>query len=194
MALPALDRLLGEGPRMSGVNIALRRGAENDVYERLRQVPAVTSTVSKKAMIESFEDQMAESMRITVSIMLVLASVLGVGIVYNGARIALSERGRELASLRVLGFSRAEVARLLLGEQAVITLAGLPIGILTGYGIALLMATAYNTELYRMPLVFETTTVLQSVLVILAVAAAAALLVRRKLDRADLISVLKSRE
>lgn len=194
MALPALNRLLGEEPRVSGVNIALRRGAENDVYEQLRQLPAVTSTVSKKAMIESFEDQMAESMRITVGIMLVLASVLGVGVVYNGARIALSERGRELASLRVLGFSRAEVARLLLGEQAVITLAGLPIGILTGYGIALLLSTAYDTELYRMPLVFELTTVLQSVLVILAVAAAAALLVRRKLDRADLISVLKSRE
>jgi putative ABC transport system permease protein len=194
MAMPALNQLLREAPRVSGVNIALRRGAETRVYEQLRDMPAVMSTVSKKAMIESFEDQMAESMKITVGIMLVLASVLGIGVVYNGARIALSERGRELASLRVLGFTRAEVARLLLGEQAVITLAGLPIGILTGYGIALLMSTAYDTELYRMPLVFELTTVLQAVLVILVVAAAAALLVRRKLDRADLISVLKSRE
>jgi putative ABC transport system permease protein len=194
MALPALNRLLREGPRVSGVNIALGRGEENDVYDRLRELPAVTSTVSRKAMIESFEDQMAEGMIITLGVMLVLASVLGVGVIYNGARIALSERGRELASLRVLGFSRAEVARLLLGEQAIITFAGIPFGVLTGYGIALLISRAYDTELYRMPLVFEWSTATNSALVIVAVATVAALLVRRKLDRADLISVLKSRE
>jgi putative ABC transport system permease protein len=179
---------------VSGVNIALGRGEENDVYDRLRELPAVTSTVSRKAMIESFEDQMAEGMIITLGVMLVLASVLGVGVIYNGARIALSERGRELASLRVLGFSRAEVARLLLGEQAIITFAGIPFGVLTGYGIALLISRAYDTELYRMPLVFEWSTATNSALVIVAVATVAALLVRRKLDRADLISVLKSRE
>jgi putative ABC transport system permease protein len=152
------------------------------------------STISKRAMIESFEDQMSEGLIISLGVMLVLASVLGVGVIYNGARIALSERGRELASLRVLGFSRAEVARLLLGEQAVVTAIGIPFGILTGYGIALMMSRAYDTELYRMPLVFVGTTVLKSTLVIVAIATAAALLVRRKLDRADLISVLKSRE
>jgi putative ABC transport system permease protein len=137
---------------------------------------------------------MAEGMIITLGVMLVLASVLGVGVIYNGARIALSERGRELASLRVLGFSRAEVARLLLGEQAIITFAGIPFGVLVGYGIAVLISRAYDTELYRMPLVFEWSTAINSALVIVAVATVAALLVRRKLDRADLISVLKSRE
>jgi putative ABC transport system permease protein len=194
MALPALNRLLREGPRVSGVNIAIGRGEENGVYDRLRELPAVASTVSRKAMIESFEDQMAEGMVITLGVMLVLASVLGVGVIYNGARIALSERGRELASLRVLGFSRAEVARLLLGEQAIITFAGIPFGVLVGYGIAVLISRAYDTELYRMPLVFEWSTAINSALVIVAVATVAALLVRRKLDRADLISVLKSRE
>jgi putative ABC transport system permease protein len=194
MALPELNRLLREGPRVSGVNIAIGRGEENDVYDRLRELPAVTSTVSRKAMIESLEDQMAEGMIITLGVMLVLASVLGVGVIYNGARIALSERGRELASLRVLGFSRAEVARLLLGEQAIITFAGIPFGVLTGYGIAVLISRAYDTELYRIPLVFEWTTAINSALVIVAVATVAGLLVRRKLDRADLISVLKSRE
>jgi putative ABC transport system permease protein len=194
MALPELNRLLREGPRVSGVNIAIGRGEENDVYDRLRELPAVTSTVSRKAMIESLEDQMAEGMTITLGVMLVLASVLGVGVIYNGARIALSERGRELASLRVLGFSRAEVARLLLGEQAIITFAGIPFGVLTGYGIAVLISRAYDTELYRIPLVFEWTTAINSALVIVAVATVAGLLVRRKLDRADLISVLKSRE
>ena len=194
MALPALNRLLRESPRASGVNILIGRGAENEVYESLRELPAVMSTISKRAMIESFEDQMSEGLIISLGVMLVLASVLGVGVIYNGARIALSERGRELASLRVLGFSRAEVARLLLGEQAVVTAIGIPFGILTGYGIALMMSRAYDTELYRMPLVFVGTTVLKSTLVIVAIATAAALLVRRKLDRADLISVLKSRE
>lgn len=194
MSMPALSRLLREGPRVSGANVAIRRGDEDEVYERLRDLPAVASVVSKKAMIESFEDQMAETLTITLVFLLILASVLAVGVIYNGARIALSERGRELASLRVLGFSRGEVARLLLGEQAVITLAGIPFGVLTGYGIAVLLARTYDTELYRMPLVFEAGTVLRSSLVIVAIAGAAGLLVRRKLDRADLVAVLKSRE
>jgi putative ABC transport system permease protein len=117
-----------------------------------------------------------------------------VGVIYNGARIALSERGRELAGLRVLGFSRAEVASMLLGEQAVITVAGLPLGMLLGLGTAALIATAYDTELYRMPLVFRADTAAIAAGVIALVGLAAGLLVRRKLDRADLIAVLKSRE
>jgi putative ABC transport system permease protein len=194
MSLPELSRLLRDAPQASGAYLRLRRGEETAVYETLRQRPAVASTVSKLAMIRSFEDQVTETLMITMTILITLAAILAIGVVYNGARIALSERGRELASLRVLGFTRAEVAAMLLGEQGVITLIGLPLGALLGGGMAALIIRAYDTELYRMPLVLVPATFLTAAAIVVLIASLAGLLVRRRLDRADLIAVLKTRE
>ena len=194
MSLPALSELLREEPRASGAYLALARGAEASVFERLADVPAIASTTSKTAMLRSFDDQMAESLRISLTILLGLASVLAVGVIYNGARIALSERGRELASLRVLGFTRGEVAAMLLGEQALVTAIGLPLGTLIGVGLTVLIIQTYDTDLYRIPLALEAKPFLWAAAMIVFVAAAAGLLVRRQLDRADLIAVLKTRE
>ena len=122
------------------------------------------------------------------------ACTLAFGVVYNSARIALSERGRELATLRVLGFGRAEVSYILLGEVALLIAAALPLGCVAGYGLAWIFTTSFETELYRVPLVVEPSTYGLSVLIGLAAAAASAFLVRRRLDRLDLIAVLKTRE
>jgi putative ABC transport system permease protein len=194
LALPELNRLAWEAPVISGAYLRIARGAEPGVHARLAAMPGVAMAISKTAMVESFEDQMAASFTITIMILLLLAAVLAIGVIYNGARIALSERGRELASLRVLGFTRAEVAAMLLGEQAVITLLGLPLGILFGYGVAALVIGAYDTELYRIPFVAEPGSIVFASVAIIVIAAAAGLLVRRRLDRADLIAVLKTRE
>jgi putative ABC transport system permease protein len=194
MSLPELGRLLRDAPQASGAYLRLERGAEPDVYDALRDRPVVASTVSKLAMIRSFEDQVAESLTLTMTILVTLASVLAIGVIYNGARIALSERGRELASLRVLGFTRAEVAAMLLGEQGVITLIGLPLGAFIGGGMAALIIRAFDTEMYRMPLVLVAGTFFKGAAIIMIIAALAGLLVRRRLDRADLIAVLKTRE
>jgi putative ABC transport system permease protein len=194
MTLEALGRLTHDAPRLSGAWIRIERGAEAELFERLSAMPAVSSAVSKTAMLRSFDDQIAESFVITTTILLTLAGVLAVGVIYNGARIALSERGRELASLRVLGFTRREVAAMLLGEQAVITALGLPIGAALGYGMAALIMASFSTELYRIPMVFDPRTPLYAAGLIVAVAVAAGFLVRRRLDRADLIAVLKTRE
>jgi putative ABC transport system permease protein len=194
MTLPDLAALVREAPQVSGAYLRLRRGEEQAVFAALRDMPAITSTVSKTAMIRSFEDQMSESMALAMSILVTLAGVLAIGVIYNGARIALSERGRELASLRVLGFTRAEVAAMLLGEQGVITLLGLPLGALFGAGLTAMIIRAYDTEMYRMPLVLRPATFLTAALIITLIAVLAGLLVRRRLDRADLIAVLKTRE
>jgi putative ABC transport system permease protein len=194
LALDELSALVGESPRATGANLAIERGAERAVFDALRERPAIVGTVSKTAMIRSFEDQMAESMVLTMSILLSLAAVLAVGVIYNGARIALSERGRELASLRVLGFTRAEVAAMLLGEQGLITAVGLPIGAAIGAALSMLIARAYDTDLYRMPLVLRAQSFLIAGLAVIVIAVLAGLLVRRRLDRADLIAVLKTRE
>jgi putative ABC transport system permease protein len=192
--ISALRRMLREGTLISGAYLDIERGAESEVFRHLQELPGVASTLSKAAMLESFEDQMAESMTITTTILITLAAVLAVGVIYNGARIALSERGRELASLRVLGFNRQEVGSMLLGEQALVTAVGLPLGGLIGYGVTVLIMAAYDTELYRIPVVFRAGTFMQTALVVALIAAAAGLLVRRRLDRADLIAVLKTRE
>ena len=145
-------------------------------------------------MIQSFETQISDSLGIMLTMIVFLAGILAVGVIYNGARIALSERGRELASLRVLGLGRREVAAMLLGEQAIITAAGIVIGGLLSVGLVSSIIRAYDTELYRMPLVLRFDTFLTAGLVVAVIAAGAGWLVRRKLDDADLIAVLKTRE
>jgi putative ABC transport system permease protein len=128
------------------------------------------------------------------AINLVFASVIAFGVVYNTARIALAERARELATLRVIGFTRAEVSLLLLGELAVLTLLAIPVGMLFGFGLASFAVVALETENQRFPLVIERATFAFAAVVVLVAATLTGLVVRRRVDRLDLVEVLKSRE
>jgi putative ABC transport system permease protein len=122
------------------------------------------------------------------------ASIIAFGVVYNTARISLSERSRELATLRVIGFTRGEISRILLGELAVLTIMALPLGMLFGYGFAWIIVAAFESESYRIPLTITRQTYgLATVLVSLA-AILSGLAVRRRLDHLDLVAVLKARE
>ena len=122
------------------------------------------------------------------------ACVIEFGVIYNGARIALSERGRDLASLRVLGFSKGEVGAMLLGEQAVLTVASIPIGFLGGWALSLWIARQFDSEVYRIPLVISGRTYAISFFVIAIAAAFTAALVQRRIRGLDLVEVLKTRE
>jgi len=137
---------------------------------------------------------MAENLLRMRAINLVFASVIAFGVVYNAGRIALAERARELATLRVLGFTRAEVSVLLLGELAVLTLLALPVGMICGYGLSSLAVVALETENQRFPLVIEAKTYAFAAVVVLTAATITALIVRRRVDRLDLVEVLKSRD
>ena len=190
----ALNRLLREGDLASGAYLAIDDGAERAVYADLKKVPAVAGTTSRRAMLAHFEETMARSLRITVGIVVMAASAIALGVIYNGARIALSERGRELASLRVLGFTRRETAALLLGEQAVVTASAIPLGFLIGLGFCALLARAFATERHRFPLVITGGTFVFAATVVVVAAVLASLSMRRRLDRLDLVAVLKTRE
>ena len=187
-------RITGEGPRASGAFLATDPTAIEIVNAELKGAPAVASVASPNRMLESFQQQLDDSLLIAVGFIVGFASVISVAVIYNGTRIALSERGRELASLRVLGFSRREVATLLFGEQAVMTVAAIPMGWGIGYALAFLLVTAMESETYRIPLVVSMDTYLGTALVTLLAAAGSSLLVRRRLNRMDLIAVLKTRE
>jgi putative ABC transport system permease protein len=189
-----LYRLLGEGRTVSGAWLQVDENRAEDLYARLKRLPGVSTVIVKDAVVQGFEDTIEQSFVIALSSTLVLGAALVMAIVYNQARVALSERGRELASLRVLGFTRHEVARMLLGEQAMLVLAALPFGLVLGWLLTLAVMMRFETDVFRLPVVVEPTSYLLAVGIVLASAVAAALLVRRRLDRINLIAVLKTRE
>src|SRR5574337_265901 len=151
MTLPALQRVVGGAPMLSGAYLSVNHDALPALKRALKQVPAIAGVSSPTTMHASFQKQLAESLYIGVGFLLGFAGVIAVAVIYNGARIALSERGRELASLRVMGFRRSEVSVLLLGEQALITLLAIPIGCVLGYWLALLVSNAMQSDTYRIP-------------------------------------------
>jgi len=189
-----LHALLREPPSVSGAYLAVERTSVPALNERLKRLPAIAGVHSPSALRKTFEQQMAENLMVSVTFLVVLAGILAVGVIYNGARIALSERGRELASLRVLGFTRREVSVLLLGEQGAITLLAIPLGWVIGFGLGAAIIAQFDMERYRIPLVVTGQTYAISAMVTLAAALFAAVAVRRRLNRLDLIEVLKTRE
>jgi len=194
MALPALHALLGEGGSLSGAYLSVDRRLAPQVYATLKRTPAVSGVVVREAVVRGFDQTIAESFSISITMMVAFACIIAAGIVYNGARVALSERGRELASLRVLGFSRGEVSRLLLGEQVILTAAGMPAGLLFGYGLAWLVAFRFESDLFRIPLVIRQATIVYSLAVVIGAALLSALAVQGRIRRLDLVAVLKTRE
>lgn len=194
MNIHDMNRMIGEGDVVTGAYLSIAPGMESSVVERLGELPGVGGTATRQAMLKSFDEQIASGLRLTVIIVVSLATVVALGVVYNGIRIALSERARELASLRVLGFTRREVANLLFGEQGVINLFGTPLGMLVGLGFAYWIAVGFRSELYRFPVVVMPHTYLFAASVILVAAAVAATMMRRRIYNLDLVSVLKTRE
>jgi putative ABC transport system permease protein len=187
-----LNRLLGDDNLATGASLAIERGYEDEVAVRLREMPVVSGVASRLDLLAYFERSVAESILVSAGIVIFAAVVIAAGVVYNGARIALSERGRELATLRVLGFTRRECSTFFLAEQGAIIAIGLPLGAVAGYGLAALLAAAFRTERYSFPVVIYPTTYIFSVLVVLGAATVVAFLVRRRIDRLDMIATLKS--
>jgi putative ABC transport system permease protein len=194
MDIRAVRRMLRETDTASGMFLAVDALRQDELYSHLKRTPRVASVSIKTASLRGFETTMADSLLRMRAINLVFASIIAFGVVYNTGRIALAERSRELATLRVIGFTRAEVSVLLLGELAVLTILALPVGMLCGYALASLAVVALETENQRFPLVIEPATYALAAVVVLAAATATGLFVRRRVDNLDLVEVLKSRE
>ncbi|MCU7812077.1 MAG: FtsX-like permease family protein, partial [Candidatus Thiodiazotropha sp. (ex Notomyrtea botanica)] len=194
MNIDALNQLMAQRPSLDAVNLLVDERQLPRLYQRLKTIPKVSAVVLKDAAVQEFNDTMAETLMIYISFFAAFACALGFGVVYNSTRIALSERGRELATLRVLGFHRGEISYILLGEAALLILVGLPLGCFVGHGLGWLMTSAMDSELYRIPLVIKAATDATAVLVTLGATAFSAAVVRRRLDHLDLIAVLKTRE
>ncbi|TWT87689.1 FtsX-like permease family protein [Pseudobythopirellula maris] len=189
-----LNRLLGDGPRANGALVAIDPAASDAIYQDLKDIPAVAGVSIKRNALESFRGTIAKNMLTMRAINLMFSIIIATGVVYNGARIALSERSRELATLRVIGFTRQEISAILLGELGILTLLALPLGLVMGYGMAAFLLWFLQQEVFRFPMTVENSTYGLAASVVLAASIASALLVRNRLDHLDLIAVLKSRE
>jgi len=194
MELAALGRLTGHGALANGVYLHLAASPTAALFARLRAMPQVAGITSRSAMLAQFDRMMGQNFRVTSMLVVTFASIIAIGVVYNGARIALSERGRELASLRVLGFTTREVGVLLLGEQAILALLAVPLGWLLGWMLSSYLTRAFESEQYQVPLVVHPETYAWGTVVVLLASAFAGALMYRRAARLDLVAVLKTRE
>ncbi|WP_158702965.1 ABC transporter permease [Allosphingosinicella vermicomposti] len=195
-----LNRLLIEGRSISGAYLLVDDNQLPALYAALKGTPFVANVTSFAATVQSLRDTIAQNMGIVTMFNTGFACLIVVGVVYNSARISLAERARDLASLRVLGFRRAETAFVLLGELAILVLASLPLGILFGIGLSRYITQRYSTagdghaDLYTIPFGMNASTMADGVLIVGAAAAITALVIRTRVDRLDLIRALKTRE
>lgn len=190
----ALNRVLGESDLSTGFVLAIERGREADVLEASKSLPRAAGAWSKATMLRNMEEISARNIRIMSTVLTTFAAIIAVGVVYNNARIALAERAWELASLRVLGFSRAEVSSLLLGELAIVIAIALPLGMLLGWGLVHLIAELLKSDQFYFPVVIRARTYAWASICILAAGTASALVVRRRIDRLDMVAALKTRD
>jgi putative ABC transport system permease protein len=194
MQIDALNRELGEGDRITGAYLSVAAGSWHEFLQAVKATPRTGAIINKRAIREGFRKTTAESIGLIQKIYLTFATVVAFGIVYNSARISLSERQRELATLRVIGFTRGEVGAVLVGELVMLTLLALPLGLLIGSGLAGAILQTVNTEFVRLPLILTPANYAFAVLVVSVASLVSATLACRRLNQLDLVGVLKARD
>jgi putative ABC transport system permease protein len=194
MDAEALARLLREAPAVNSVHLSFDESRLDALYNALKRMPTVSGIALQRASLASFREAIAVIVTTMAGIYTGLAAVIAFGVVYNSARISLSERARELASLRVLGFTRIEVFRILVLEMALLTLLAQPPGWAIGYGLAWFMNVNLAGELMRTPMVVEPITYVFASAIVVSAAVLSAFVVRRRINHLDLVAVLKTRD
>lgn len=189
-----VNRLLLEGETVSGANLSVDRAQLPRLYAALKRTPMVAGVTSVESMYRGIQETIAENMGRSALFYTGFAALIVLGIVYNSARISLSERARDLASLRVLGFRRREVAFVLIGEQVLLLLLSLPLGMLMGIGLSWYMTQAFSMDMFTIPFTIRVATLAKGVLVVATAGALTMLLIRSRVDGLDLIAALKTRE
>lgn len=194
MEIGALSRVLNEPGQVTGAALTIDEAQLDGLIARLKAMPQIAGVTLKSDMREALVRIMNEGPGAVRFVMLAVAAIITFGIVYNSARIAFAERERDLASLRVMGFSRGEAAFVLLGELAVVTLAALPLGVGLGYGLTYLTVKGFSTDIYQIPVTYSPESFGLAMVAVLVAAALSGWLVKRELDRVDLVAALKTRD
>ena len=194
MEIGALHRLMREGATVSGAYLTVDGNRWPDFLDRVKEAPRIASLGIKEAVRASFRKSTGEMIGMITTIYFTFAIIVSFGVVYNSARIALSERSRDLATLRVIGFTHREVAAVLIGELALLTLAALPFGLAIGSGLAAAIVHTASTETVRLPLVLTSKSYAMAALVVLLSSSLSFALVSLRIHHLDLLGVLKAKE
>ena len=194
MDISALRRAMKEGDTVNGAYLALDHRRWDEFMRELKDTPRAAVVMVKRDQLAAFRETTGKSIGIIRKLYFVLATIVAFGVVYNSARIALSERSRELATLRVVGFSLAEVRGVLVGELAILVLLALPFGLLFGRGLALFIMSSFSTETVRLPIVIHPATYSIAVVVVLTASVLSFTLVSRMIGKLDMVGVLKARD
>jgi putative ABC transport system permease protein len=194
MEIGSLNRFMREADLVSNAALRVDPTQAPEVWRQLSEYPRVVSTSVKSVWLRVFDEKIAGMIVVSAIVLTAFGLIIAVGVVYNSARIALQERAWELASLRILGFSRAEVSRILLAELGIEMLIAIPLGLAMAQGIVGLLLGLRDTETFRIPAVISTATFATAALAVVAAGVGCALLVRRRIDRLDLVAVLKTRD
>ena len=194
LEIRSLNRLLGEDDVVSGAYLSVRKDELNAAYAKLKKLPSVESVGLPAVILEAFQNTFARTIGAFTFFLVLFSGAIVFGVVYNSARVALSERGRELASLRVLGFTTGEISRILSGEQILLTVTAIPVGYLIGVALCYLMNNLVDREMLRLPLVFSVKTLVLTAAIVGIAALVSSFIVARRLRTLDLIEVLKTRE
>jgi len=189
-----IDRLFRRSPQMTVANVLTDPDAMEGLHAALQDMPISAGLIEMTKNRQSFQDTIRENVVVVNTVYAVIAVLITVGVAYNAARIQMSERARELASLRIMGFSRAEVSFVLVGETMLIALIAQPLGWVMGTGIARALSRGFTSDLYAIPLVLTPANFAWASLVVLAASLGSVLVVRRRIDRMDLVAVMKTRE
>lgn len=189
-----VHRIMQEQDTVSGVFLTADGQTVDQLFEKLKATPRVAGVNIKRAGIESYRKTMAENLLRMKAMTVIFASIVACGVVYNCARISLAERSRELGTLRVLGFTRGETAMVLLGELAVLLAVAIPIGLTMGYLLSWLLTLSLSTEVHRFPVIIQGRTYAFAIVVTILAALASAFIVRRRMDRFNIVEVLKARD
>jgi putative ABC transport system permease protein len=188
-----LNHLMKEGDVMTGVQLRIDTKQVEPFYAKLKSTPAVTGAVSHAASLDGMRRIVGQNLRMTM-VNIAVAAIIVFGVIYNSARISLAERARELASMRLLGYSRLDVAYIMLGELALLTLAAIPIGCALGYLLAYMLTEGTANEMFRLPLHMEKGNFGYAVVVVVATVVFSAAAVTRKVFSLDIVSILKAKE
>jgi putative ABC transport system permease protein len=194
MRIDALSHLLRETPSVSGFNILLDPAHDEAFFKKIKNQPSLSAMALQRISLAKFRETIGENIFIQIAVYSGLATIIAFGVVYNTARIQLAEHARELASLRVFGFTDYEVSRVLLLEFVILTCAAIPIGWVIGYGLAFALTKGFQSDLYRLPFIIERSTYAYSALIVMTAVTISALIVRRRISNLDLVSVLKTRD
>ncbi|HEX8373126.1 MAG TPA: FtsX-like permease family protein [Chthoniobacterales bacterium] len=194
MEIGALHRLMREGGTISGAHLSVDQARWPEFLEKVREAPRIAGLGIKEAVRGSFRKSTGEMIGMITTIYFSFAVIVSFGVVYNSARIALSERSRDLATLRVIGFTHREVATVMIGELAILTIIAIPFGLLIGTQLASGIIETASTESVRLPLVLTARTYATAVLVVLLSSGLSFWLVARRIHQLDLLGVLKARE